>query len=213
MLPGFGDDAHEPDPECPGQHRQKEGRRIVQRWHFRPEQHATDAGQARLTEHHGQHIDRVGTETTVAVHQRVGQGHKHCQPGQTEIGPEQKLRTLLLFGRLSLRDQKKATGKRHPFVLNAQQVSDLAPGLGAQPEKRHASALGPGALRQGVAGTLGDQRARVVAVVERGFVHPGQVHLQQPTVLAPVHARHKADPERVATAQQQRVAFRPACER
>ena len=116
---------------------------------------------------------------------------------------------LLLLGRRRLRLEEQASGERHSVMLDAHQVGDLAAGFGARCKKGHAPALGPGALRQVVAGPLRDQRAGSVTVVQRGFIQPGQVDLQQPAVLASVDARYKPDTERIATSQQQRVAFRP----
>jgi hypothetical protein len=88
-----------PDTERTREQGHEKGHRIVQGRHFGPEQHPADAGDARLPQDHGQHVDRIGTEPPIAIHQRVGQCHKNRQRGQAEIGAQKKLRALLLVGR------------------------------------------------------------------------------------------------------------------
>jgi hypothetical protein len=84
---------------------------------------------AGISEDHGQHVDRIGTKPTIAVHQSVGQRHENSQRRQTEIRTQEKLRALFLLGRRRLRLQEQPTGKRHAVVADAHQVRDLAPDL------------------------------------------------------------------------------------
>jgi hypothetical protein len=97
-------------------------------------------------------------------------------------------------------------------MTDPHQVGDLAAGIRAERKEGHAAALGPLALGQAVPRTLHHQRPCCIAVVERGIVDTGQVHLQQPARIPVRHPCHEADPEHIAVGQQGLVSVGPQSE-